>query len=344
MSAWRGWLLLVLGCCAVIGSVRPLRTVWLWFEQPGRTEAQAFDPAAGLHGLALALPAARESRLRLDMTVRSNAVTAQRFGDREHHRLRYRVPLELVLRDDAGAEIARYERVIDWAEPGSHAQRSADVATDRGTAQLSYDFPPVTAPASGHVLADLSFGVDRTHGATVVAAGIAIDPRGDSVAVPLVVGVFMLFAGWVAAICGLALVVESGGAPTRAAGLAAETAALRAMWCHLAAFAGYVVPFANVVVVCALWLRARTVDAFVEAHGREALNFQLSLLVYLLLAFSLSLAVLGLLMVPLLLLFHVVSTVEAAVSARRGERYRYPLTFRFLRAPPGVPDAVTPAA
>lgn len=347
MSAWRGWLLLVLGISGVMGSVQPLTTVWRWFEQPGRSEAQAFDPVAGLHGQALTLPPARESRLRLDLTVRSNAVTVQRFGDREHRRLRYRLPLLLVLRDDAGAELGRYERVIDWAEPGSHAQRRADIEAAGGTVELSYDFPPVTPPAAGRVVADLTFDNDRTHGAQVEAAAIAIDARGDSVAVPLVLGVFMLCAGWIAAVCGLAIVVESRAPPARERTLAADVARHRAMACHLVAFAGYLVPFANVVGACLLWLRARRVDAFVEAHGREALNFQLSLLVYLLLAFSLSLAVLGLLMLPLLLLFHVVSTVEAAVAARRGDRFRYPLTFRFLRAPPvgtTAPDALMPAA
>ena len=102
---------------------------------------------------------------------------------------------------------------------------------------------------------------------------------------------------------------------------------------HLLGLLAYPLPLVHLLVMATAWVRGRKGSAFVEEHGREALNFQLSMLVYLLIAFSLSLVLIGLLMLPLVLLFHLVMLIEAAVQARAGHRFRYPLTFRFLRAP-----------
>ncbi|MCA8967638.1 MAG: DUF4870 domain-containing protein, partial [Planctomycetes bacterium] len=98
---------------------------------------------------------------------------------------------------------------------------------------------------------------------------------------------------------------------------------------HLAGLLGYVVPFGNVVATLACWYAWRDGHAYIEQQGREAINFQLTVLVYLLLAFALALALLGLVMVPLIALLHVVASLVAAYRARAGVAWRYPVTLRF---------------
>lgn len=109
---------------------------------------------------------------------------------------------------------------------------------------------------------------------------------------------------------------------------------------HLSWLAGSLValPFLGPLV---LFLVLKDRGPYVRHHTVEALNFQLSLLVYGLglsvVGGLLSVVTLGLL-VPVwalaggaLLVAGVVLTVMAAVAASRGQWYRYPLTIRFVR-------------
>jgi uncharacterized Tic20 family protein len=51
-----------------------------------------------------------------------------------------------------------------------------------------------------------------------------------------------------------------------------------AVFCHLGGFAFYLLGFAlgHILVPLALWLLKREQSAYIEEHGREALNFQIS--------------------------------------------------------------------
>jgi uncharacterized Tic20 family protein len=72
---------------------------------------------------------------------------------------------------------------------------------------------------------------------------------------------------------------------------------------------------------------------FIRAHAVEALNFQISLLIYsigLIFVTILTLGIGGLLYIPLGILA-LVFMIMAAVAANKGEFYKYPLTITFVR-------------
>lgn len=105
-----------------------------------------------------------------------------------------------------------------------------------------------------------------------------------------------------------------------------------AMFCHLAALAWFLVPLVgNVVGPLIVWQLKKDSDPFIDEQGREALNFQITV--------SLALMVCGILMwiligFPLMLLVCVtalVLTLIAAVKANNGEHYRYPFCWRLLK-------------
>lgn len=84
-----------------------------------------------------------------------------------------------------------------------------------------------------------------------------------------------------------------------------------------------------------VWLVRKDQDRFVAHHAVEALNFNLSLLLYALLAGVLVFTVVG---IPLAILMALIGfpvwfivSIVAAVKAQRGEGYRYPLTIRLIR-------------
>jgi uncharacterized Tic20 family protein len=105
-----------------------------------------------------------------------------------------------------------------------------------------------------------------------------------------------------------------------------------AVFCHLGGFAFYLLGFAlgHILVPLALWLLKREESAFIDEHGREALNFQISVTLYAIVVGALCFVLVGFLLIPVLAGFHIVVMIVASVRASQGESYRYPLTIRLL--------------
>ena len=103
------------------------------------------------------------------------------------------------------------------------------------------------------------------------------------------------------------------------------------MLCHLSTFAGYLVPFGNILGPLVVWLVKKDEYAFVDDQGKEALNFQISITIYSLVSGILILALIGIVLLIAVIIFSVVMTVIAAIKANGGEYYRYPLTIRLVK-------------
>ncbi len=99
--------------------------------------------------------------------------------------------------------------------------------------------------------------------------------------------------------------------------------------CHLAAFAGYLTGIGLVAGPLIVWLLKRAEMPSVDAHGKESLNFHLSILIYgLVLTFGT--CFIGWFLVIPLAIFQIVCTILAAIKASEGGFYRYPLTIRLV--------------
>jgi uncharacterized Tic20 family protein len=101
--------------------------------------------------------------------------------------------------------------------------------------------------------------------------------------------------------------------------------------CHLSALAGFVIPaFGHILGPLIVWLIKRGDAAEIDAHGKEALNFQISMLIYSLVAGVLCLVLIGFALLAVLHILNVVFVIIAALKASEGRMYRYPLTIRLL--------------
>lgn len=108
---------------------------------------------------------------------------------------------------------------------------------------------------------------------------------------------------------------------------------------HISALVQFVgIP--SVVGPLVVWLLRRS-DPAVEPHARAALNFQISLLIYLvaggIVAFVAAITIVGLLvtvaiiiLLGVLFLLAIVFAILAALAASRGELYRYPLSLDLI--------------
>ena len=103
------------------------------------------------------------------------------------------------------------------------------------------------------------------------------------------------------------------------------------MLCHLSALAGYMFPpFGFVVGPLIIWMLKRQEMQFVEVEGKESLNFQISMLIYHMVAGLLCFVIIGFLLLPAVIVANIVFTIMAALKAANGESYRYPFCIRFI--------------
>ena len=104
------------------------------------------------------------------------------------------------------------------------------------------------------------------------------------------------------------------------------------MLCHYAAFFWVLAPLiGNVIGPLVVWQLKKDLHPFVDEQGKEALNFQITYSVAMMVCGLLAWVLIGF---PLMLLVGVaalVLTIIAGIKANAGEAYRYPLCWRLIK-------------
>jgi len=79
------------------------------------------------------------------------------------------------------------------------------------------------------------------------------------------------------------------------------------------------------------WLIKREEEPFVDDQGKEALNFQITILIGYVISFVLSFVFcIGMITAPLVWLVSVIFCILAGVEANKGNKYRYPFAIRLI--------------
>jgi uncharacterized protein len=103
------------------------------------------------------------------------------------------------------------------------------------------------------------------------------------------------------------------------------------MLAHLSAFSGFLVPLGGVIGPLVVWLIKRDQSAFVADQGKEALNFNISVLLAAIVCGVLVLIFIGILLGVALFIFWLTMTIIAGIKASEGVRYRYPFALRLVK-------------
>ena len=72
-------------------------------------------------------------------------------------------------------------------------------------------------------------------------------------------------------------------------------------------------------------------DTFSAENAREALNFQITLILWYIACFILTFVIIGIFLFWVVALANLVCSIVAAVKASNGVTYRYPLTWRIVK-------------
>ncbi len=103
-----------------------------------------------------------------------------------------------------------------------------------------------------------------------------------------------------------------------------------AMFIHLSALAGHLFPFAHIIAPLIIWQIRKDTSAFVDAHGREAVNAQITFTIYFAIAFVLCFVLIGIPIIAGLYLGNLILIILAAIAGNDGRMFRYPLILRLV--------------
>lgn len=106
-------------------------------------------------------------------------------------------------------------------------------------------------------------------------------------------------------------------------------------WCafiHASALLGVLLHFpGHLLGPLILWLVKRDESPELNAHGKEAVNFQISMLIYNAIAAIFCLILVGFVFLVVLWILNAIFVIIAAIQASDGKFYRYPMTIRFIQ-------------
>lgn len=104
-----------------------------------------------------------------------------------------------------------------------------------------------------------------------------------------------------------------------------------AMLAHLSSLTGLFTVVGSIVGPLIVWQIQKDKSAFVDYHGKEAVNFNITIAIAAAVSFLLFLLLIGLVLIWIVGAVWLIFTVIAAIKANNGEYYKYPLTFRFIK-------------
>jgi uncharacterized Tic20 family protein len=105
-----------------------------------------------------------------------------------------------------------------------------------------------------------------------------------------------------------------------------------AAFCHASALLGVLFHFpGHLIPPLIIWLCTRNDAPELDAHGKEAVNFQISMLIYNAVAAVFCLILIGFVFLAVLWVLNAILVIIAAIQASDGKFYRYPMTIRFIQ-------------
>lgn len=113
-----------------------------------------------------------------------------------------------------------------------------------------------------------------------------------------------------------------------------KDARMWAMFCHIGGLAGLIPiapAFGSIIAPLIIWQIKKDEFPFVDEHGKEAVNFQISMLIYSVICIPFIFICIGVIMLAAIGVVDIVFLLIAAVKANNGEHYRYPICIRFIK-------------
>jgi uncharacterized Tic20 family protein len=100
--------------------------------------------------------------------------------------------------------------------------------------------------------------------------------------------------------------------------------------CHFAGLPVFTIVGANIIAPLVIWLLKKDTMPFVDAHGKESLNFQITIVIAYFAAGVTTCLGIGVALFLVVAVLQVIFPIIAGIKAWDGKPYRYPLTLRVI--------------
>jgi uncharacterized Tic20 family protein len=104
-----------------------------------------------------------------------------------------------------------------------------------------------------------------------------------------------------------------------------------ALFAHLSALIGFIIPFGSIIGPLIIWQIKKNEMPFVDDQGKEALNFQITMAIAVIVCIVLMVVLIGFLLIWIVGLLDLIFIIIAALAANNGQAYRYPITLRLVK-------------
>lgn len=104
-----------------------------------------------------------------------------------------------------------------------------------------------------------------------------------------------------------------------------------ALMMHLSSMLMFFIPVIHIIVPILIWQDKKYEFPELDDHGKEVLNFNISIMIYTLIASILIIVVIGIILLMVIGVAAFVLILIGTIKAGDGVLYRYPLTIRFIK-------------
>ena len=118
--------------------------------------------------------------------------------------------------------------------------------------------------------------------------------------------------------------LAAAGAVTQYGGMATSDQRTYALIMHLGSlFVGFLLPLI-------MWLIKKDESPFIDDHGKQLMNWNISLMIYFVVSIVLFLVIIGFFLFLILIVLHLVFSIMGAVAANKGDSFKYPMSIPFF--------------
>jgi len=101
--------------------------------------------------------------------------------------------------------------------------------------------------------------------------------------------------------------------------------------CNIAMLAHLLGIFTGFLGALIIWLLKKDDSAYINAQAKEALNFQITIVIGFVIAWVLAWILIGIALIPILYILNIVFCIIGAIAASKGQDYRYPFAIRLVQ-------------
>ena len=279
------------------------------------------------------------ARFKVEANITTSSVQEDPDSLSDEYDARFKFPISYTVSDAGGNVLVSEDVIMAWKDGGSISMSNEETTSTGGTLTASTSLDKFMVADDGHVNIKIELSPDTTYEASMASPQLHLYDGMIDNTWYITGGILMGLFGFILAMVGFIFAVTNSAQESiRQPALVQNVVEERdkninqlAMYIQLSAIAGNFIPLGTVIVPVILWMIWRDRDPYIDEMGREATNFQLSMVLYYIISFVLCFIIIGFFLITAAFIFHLAFIIIGSIQTSHGNHYRYPMIIRFIK-------------